>query len=95
MSMELADVKGRVITELLKFVSDYYSLHGEGVLAKYISVKYARLLKGLGDYRSTMSALVEDGSLQCVMKHTGGLVYYPADIDVELANNEKLMAVGD
>jgi hypothetical protein len=72
----------RLVEYIIQFVGEYYEVHGEGVMGRAVSIRYARRLKPFGGFQDTMVELVKCGVLRAVMKKSGGYLYYPQDAEI-------------
>lgn len=73
--------RGEVMRHLVRFVSDFFGVHG-AVPMRVLSIQFARKLDTLGGFQNTIEELVSDGSLKVTMLKSGGRVVSPGGIEV-------------
>lgn len=73
--------RGEVLRHLVRFVSDFFTVHGV-VPMRVLSIQFGRKLDTLGGFQNAIEELENDGSIKVTMLKTGGRVVSPGETEV-------------
>lgn len=91
MSTEQIARKGIVVGRLLESVREYFGLFGKPIPMQALSAKYCRALSNLGGFPEVIEELRMDGTLDVVLRTSGGKVVYPGGEVIRVHENERLV----